>query len=499
MPINSISVPLPNYLKSADSSFYQPYIPSSIPKPSKEEELKSDIAAILESPELLNAHIGISVYSISNSKSLYRYNSTKNFVPASIMKLLTTSAALITLGADFTYQNKLYVSGDISLDGKLIGDIIILGSGDPTLSEYFHQDPTVQFDDWIQQLRLLGINSINGNIIADDSYFDNEPYPTGWDYKDLIHPYAAQVSALNIFDNSITISISPADSIGGEALIEAVPNSGYVEIINNVDIVSPEKSSKISMTSLPHSNIIEVSGNIYNSKRSTTRKMQAAIDSPSHFFLDLFIKRLSEFEIEFVGQALDFEELNQEIDYSTANEIGGWVSPPLKSIIANTNKVSNNLSAETILKTIAREKSGLGSFENGIDVVQKELSKSGLNPNNYVMVDGSGLSRNNLLSPIDVTKLLSWLIKSKYRNNFLNSLAKPGEEGTLSNRLEGTIAKNRLKAKTGSLSNVSNIAGYVETESGEKLVFCIMVNNYTVPTSVIRNIQDLMILRLCSY
>jgi len=483
----------------SDSSGFRVYQPQLIPAPSSLQELQADLALILDSPDLLNAHIGVSVFNIEDNEEIFKFNNLKNFVPASVNKLFITAASLELLGSSYAYQTDLYLSGDLALDGRFIGDLIIKGSGDPTLSEIFHEDPTVIFDDWIQQLKLLGIKSIVGNIIGDDSFFDSDYYAVGWDYMDLKKPFAAQVNALSIFENKVEISIIPPDKPGGKPEYYMFPENTYLEVYNYLQTAQPHEKSIVTVLSEPNSNLVELYGNIYNEDKMDIKQEDISVSNPTLFFLELLRARLEEFEIALDGELVDYNELDQEIDYSTATRVPGWISPPIKEIIKEVNKSSNNLIAEMLLKTIAKEKTGVGSYSNGTNQLAEYLISKGINPSMILLKDGSGLSRNNLVSPYVVSKLLTSIYKSKSRDHFMTSLAKPGEKGTLHNRLLGSDAERKVFAKTGSMNNVSTLAGYIKTKNNKTLAFSILVNNFTVPISVVRSIQDLLVMRMVNY
>lgn len=486
-------------ISEPDSSEFRVYQPRLVPAPTELQELQADLALILDSPDLTNAHVGVSVIRVEDSKELFKYNSLKNFVPASVNKLYVTAGSLKLLGSDYRYHTDLYLAGDLALDGRFIGDIIIKGSGDPTLSKVFYEDPTVIFDDWIQQLQLLGVKSIVGNIIGDDDFFDDDYYAVGWDYKDLKEPFAAQVNALSIFENKVDITVIPSDSLNQSPSYALYPETEFIEVGNYLSTVRPSERSFLSIVTSPHSNSVELYGNIYTRERMDLQKEQIAISDPTLFFLELFRQRMDEYEIYLEGEIIDIDDLEQDIDYSSLEKIEGWTSPPIKDIVKEINKASNNLVAEMLLKTLAREKTGVGSFENGTQVLADFLVSMGINPSMIVIKDGSGLSRNNLISPYGMARFLQAVYQSNIRADFMASLAKPGEKGTLQNRLIGSEAEKRVTAKTGSMNNVSTLAGYIKTKNNKTLAFCIMVNNFTEPISVIRNIQDLMVMRLASF
>ena len=208
---------------------------------------------------------------------------------------------------------------------------------------------------------------------------------------------------------------------------------------------------------------------------------------------------LGHYNIRFRGALLDIDDWNEKINYAELEPVCLHQSPPLSEIISVINKRSHNLAAEMLLKTIGKESLGVGSFIKGIEQVKKFAVKVGINPENISIVDGSGLSRYNLSSPVYQVALLSSMYRSRNREIFMKSLTVPGSEGTLKRRMTRSRAEKSIRAKTGSMNNVSTISGYVTTRDNEVLAFSIMIMNYTQPESLAHNLQDLICMRLASF
>ncbi len=463
-------------------------------------ELQKDLGQLVSNPDFFNAHIGVSIVSVENGASIYHFNDTKNFIPASTQKVLTSAAAINYLGSDFRFTTGLYLNGELQDNGEFIGNVIIRGSGDPSISTLFYEDPLDIFEHWASVLDSIGIRSIRGNIIGDGSYFDADYYAQGWAWDDLTFPYSAQVNGLNIFGNKIDIIVEPNDSVGGSPQIRLVPENNYVGIINNIKTISDNRSNEIFHKRDLESNIIELFGNIKVSpKKKETTTISVAIDDPSLFFLNLFKLVLERNHIRFRGALLDVNDWTQKINYSTLKPIAEHISPQLSDIVKVLNQTSDNLIAECLLKTIGKEQMGSGSFTAGTEQLAKFCIKAGVPPEKIYIADGSGLSRNNLMSPRYQTQLLSYIFKTPFKKDFIESLAVPGKSGTLKNRMTSSLAEKSVQAKTGSMSGVSTICGYVTTKDNETFAFSIMVMNYTVASSVVHNLQDLICMRLASF
>lgn len=466
-------------------------------------ELQTDIDGLVSTPELSNASIGISIVSIENGEYFYRKNDTKNFIPASTLKTLTTAAALEYLGRDFRYSTKIYFDGEPPKDGEFTGNMIIRASGDPTMSSFFYADPIDVLEVIALKLDSLGIRSIRGNIIADDSYFDDTYYAAGWALDDVMYPYSAQVNALSFTDNKIDVRVMPAQNVGELSKITMQPDNTYVRIINNTLTVPSDVPEILTPYREPRTNSIEIRGKIPLDTKtpSTTRgtKLALTIDNPSLYFLNLFKQTLEKHGIKVRGALLDYEDWNMVISYAQLPVIAEHTSPPLSEIIAVVNKFSHNLCAEMLIKTIGKETTGIGSFTKGIEQVKKYASRIGILPDNVAIIDGSGLSRLNLFSPQNQVSLLSSIYRSDKRSDFMESLAIPGAQGTLRGRMTQSRAEKNVRAKTGSMNNVSTICGYVTTRDNEQLAFSIMVNGFTVPENIVQNMQDLICMRLSSF
>ncbi|MCX6146531.1 MAG: D-alanyl-D-alanine carboxypeptidase/D-alanyl-D-alanine-endopeptidase [Candidatus Kapabacteria bacterium] len=464
------------------------------------KQLKIDIDDIIENPDFSNGITGILVQSLETGEIICKKNNNTNFLPASTQKIITTSAALEILGQDYKYSTKFFLDGQTSINGEFKGNIIIKGYGDPTLSNNFYENPNIMFDEFINVLDSLGIKSIKGNIIGDDSYFDNVYYGNGWAWNDMNFAYSAQVSALSFMDNKVDIVIEQGDSIGANTKFNVIPENKYVRIINNVKTVAKQDVVEISALRDAINNIIVLNGNIgFDSTKKEKQVTSVTIDNPTLFLLSILKDRIEKHNIRFRGALLDIDDWNEKPFYYKLKMVKQFDSPPLIKIVEEINKNSNNLLAEILLKTIAKEISGIGSSEKGIEIVKKHLAKNGVSPDNIEYTDGSGLSRLNLISPANQVSILTSIFRSNMKDAFIKSLATPNEEGTLKRRMTQSRAEKNVFAKTGSMENVSAICGYVITRDKEYLAFSIMQNNFTVPGSLARNLQDLILMRLAAF
>ena len=461
------------------------------------KELEKDIIEILNISDFGDAHLGVLVYSLDNNDFLFSLNEKQNFVPASTLKLLSTSAALDYLGSDFHYKTEIFLDGEIQSNGEFIGDLVVKSNGDPSISNLFSNKIDDIFETWIKDLEKLGIVSIRGNIIADDSYFEDDNYPIGWAYDDLKYYYAPQVNAINFYENKIDLELSAGNEVGYLANYKLTPKTSYVQIINNVNTSKSADDNQIEFYRDIGTNIIELYGNIRydNPKKS----LEISIENPSLYFISYFKEKLIESNIRFKGRVFDADDLSYEIKYPKEKKLSSHSSPTLNEIIKVINKESNNLLAEILLKTLAKEKKGIGNFSNGIESIKEYANMAGIPSSNLQITDASGLSRNDLFSPKHTIYLLNHIYRQSYYEDFKNSLAAPNQKGTLKRRMGKSKAEFNLFAKTGSMNNISNICGYVKTEDGEMLAFAIFMNNFTVPSASAINIQDMICMRLSGF
>jgi D-alanyl-D-alanine carboxypeptidase/D-alanyl-D-alanine-endopeptidase (penicillin-binding protein 4) len=464
------------------------------------KELQNDLIALVESSDFANSMIGVSVLSLRTGEFFFRHNSNKNFIPASTLKLITTAAALDYLGSDYRYTTRLYLDGDLADNGLFTGNIIIRGAGDPSFSRFYREKPLEIIEQFVNCLDSLGISSIQGNIIGDDSYFDDVYYAPGWAWDDMLYPYSAQVNAISINDNKLDFFVFQGDTVGETTKISVYPENSYIRIINNVKTGSSEELTNISLVRDYGTNLIELKGVIaYDSTDNNYDKISATIDNPTLFFLNIFREELENKFIRFRGALLDIDDIDVKHDYTALETICEFKSPTLSEMIKVINQSSHNLSAELLLKTISKENTGSGNFMNGIEEINNYLNENGINHSSVSINDGSGLSRLNLISPDYMVTLLSSVYRSEFKDIFRASLARPGEFGTLERRMRRSLAAENVIAKTGSMNNVSNISGYVTTSDGEELAYSIMMQGFTVPGSLAHNLQDLMLMRLSSF
>ncbi len=460
-------------------------------------ELQARISDILRKPELSSAMVGIKVASLDTGRVLFEENANKLVRPASNMKLYTVAAALDRLSPDFRFVTSVYSMVKPDSDGALKGDLIVYGRGDPSLAARFNSgDYFKGIDDLAARIAAAGVKKIDGNLVGDETYFSGPPYGSGWEWEDLTWYYGAEVSSLVVNDNALDLFVKPGPNVGSPAVVTTGPPDPFLSVINRV-VTGPKGTRRsISVYRGLGENRIELAGTIGLEDRGYTGGI--GISHPAQLFMSILRSALNQRGIKIKGSTQIVSERigvsNIPRGYVAAPdkapfEIARLQSPPFATVAANTLKPSQNLYTEIILRTIgevvpvqAVTDPRNSSEDAGHDVVKAFLKEANLNPDSLVLSDGSGLSRNDMITAESNVQLLTYMSKHKYASVWRDALPIAGVDGTLRNRLKNTVAENNLRAKTGSLSSAASLSGYVTTAAGENLVFAIIVNNYPSDT-----------------
>jgi D-alanyl-D-alanine carboxypeptidase/D-alanyl-D-alanine-endopeptidase (penicillin-binding protein 4) len=471
-------------------------------------KLDREITKILRDPDLDRAFWGISVVSMDSGKQVYALNQNKLFTPASNTKLFTTAAVFGLIGPEYRFKTTVETSGSLDKYGRLDSDLVVIGRGDPNLSGRtlpynLHTErkapPIKVLQDLADQLIQHGLKYVDGDIVADDSYFVFERYGEGWSQDDLSREWGAPVSALSINDNVIFVDVKPADHAGERAFLSINPFPEYYKIDNRV-MTTPQGTGPrtVSINREPGSNQITFWGNIPQDDPGFGEAL--AIEDPADFTARLFRKLLEERGVTIYGRARTrHTELASTQTFSVTSLASGggdstrpsapsplvlasYQSQPLEQDLRVINKVSQNLHAELMLRLLGREKGNGGTIEAGLEVVRGFLLQAGIHPDEYVFYDGSGLSRENLVTPHAVVRLLEYADTQPWGGKFVETLPVGGLDGSLSDRFRGTQAQGRVEAKTGSLGHVNSLSGYATTLSGDRVAFSILANNHTLPS-----------------
>ena len=462
----------------------------------KEGKLEEGINAILQKYKPKGSRVGISIFSISKNKPLYKTNSNKSFVVASNMKLFTTATALVYLGADFEYKTKILYRGNISSDGKLDGDIVIKGSGDPNISgRFFEGKITAVPAYWADAVRKQGIKVITGDIIADDSIFDREFVHDSWPKDQLSEWYCAPISGLSFNDNCIDVILKPNNKPGGLVSIQIEPETSYVEIINKCKTTTLKSKHLYSFHRKPFTNRINIKGFLWS--KTEPQKEWITIHNPPLYTATVFKEILEQKNVRVMGEARVINESDLSAGYKL-RKLAVTTSSLIQAINV-TNKRSQGFYAEQILKTIGAVVKKEGTFSGGLGVIKDFISKLEISEDQYQLDDGSGLSRENKLTPELIIRVLRHMYGHKDAGIFLESLPVSGIDGTLKKRLKEEPYKSRIRAKTGYICGTSTLSGYVKTLNEEIIAFSILVNEIKGSTWQAKQLQDALCRLLVNY
>jgi D-alanyl-D-alanine carboxypeptidase/D-alanyl-D-alanine-endopeptidase (penicillin-binding protein 4) len=470
--------------------------PAIAQQPPAHEQLRRDLGAIFSSPAVDHGVWAATVHSLRYGETLYDLNSLRLQTPASVQKLLTTAAAAERLGWDFRYTTRIYSTGTLDTNGDLNGDLIVVSDGDPTINPRDPQRWAI-FDEWGRQLAAKGIRQVKGYLIGDDNAFEEPGWAPGWAWDDLAFGYGAAAGALQYNENQVELLIGPGLAAGSRAIISVSPAGSGLLIDHQMTTAAAGEPTRINLLRLPNSQLLTVSGQIAAGSGPVTE--YAAVDNPTHVYLNALREALHRQKVNFDRSPLDLDDVRMRPDMSKATLLVEDKSPPLSEIIDVALKWSRNIYAETLLLSMAPEGQPK-SWPGGLTALEETLNDWGIFREYFLARDGSGLSRYDYVSTDALTWLLTYLwMDPKHAEPFRAALPVFGVSGTVENRLKGTPASGRVWAKTGSMSQVRSLSGYLITAEGEPLVFSFIVNGFRVPSREIDAAMDKALLRLVSF
>lgn len=461
------------------------------------------------SPVARTAFWGIQVVDLGSGKTIYELNPDHFFVPASNTKLFTTALALSRLGADRTFTTR--VLADAPPDGQgRIGTLRLVGGGDPNLSARTIPyrmgpttgDPLAPIDDLAQQIAARGVKRVAGGIVGDDTWHVWQPYAAGWAIDDPQSDDGPPISALTINDNAISIGVLPGRRAGDLGVVTIEPPIEFYRIDNRVRTsAASAENLGVHISRIPGTRDVRLWGTVPT--RGRTPMFPMSIEDPAEYAALALRRALEDRGIAVEGgvtakhllpdEVADLRE-GAAVEPAAGVELARRESAPLIEDLRITDKVSQNLHAELLLRAVGRARRNVGSFEAGFEEMKAFLAEIGITPEAYNLRDGSGLSRLNLVTPATVVKLLRHMYGGPAREEWMSMLPIGGQDGTLYNRFGDTPAAGRVFAKTGSLSHVSALSGYLKRNDGTWVAFSILVNNYNARTAEARGVMD----RICN-
>jgi D-alanyl-D-alanine carboxypeptidase/D-alanyl-D-alanine-endopeptidase (penicillin-binding protein 4) len=464
-------------------------------QPDPHEQLRSDLRAIFSTPTVDHGVWAVAVHSLKSGETLYSSNAYRLEVPASNQKVLTTAVAAERLGWDYRYTTQLLANGPI-VDGTLNGDLIVVANGDPTINPR-HAERWTAFDDWARQLAGRGVRVITGHLIGDDNAFAEPGWGLGWSWDDFALGYGAPVSALQYYENQVEVLVGPGLEANRPAIVSVSPPGSGLTIDNQVITAPAGTDNRLAIERIPGSNVLTVRGQV--AVGAPAMRDTAAVPNPTTFYLNALREALSRHGIVVGGSAIDIDDVHSAQDRSKATLLLEDRSAPLFDIVDVTNKWSRNIYAETLLRSLSPAEAP-ATTEAGLKALAETLGQWGVSSDYYLARDGSGLSRYDYLSPNALIGVLTYMWRHHdLAGNFRSSLPVAGVSGSLANRMKGTAGEARVWAKTGSMSQVRSLAGYVETIDGEPLVFSFLVNGFRVPMREMDAAMDQALIRLVAF
>jgi D-alanyl-D-alanine carboxypeptidase/D-alanyl-D-alanine-endopeptidase (penicillin-binding protein 4) len=515
------------------------------PSPRTMEELQRSLRELIEHPRFAGARWGILIET-GDGRTIFEQDANRTFMPASNMKLYTTAAVLDAFGPEARLRTSVWATRRPTRAGLLPGDLIFYGRGDPNLSPRFEssgKDPYSQLtiaprigaiEALADQIVARGVRTIQGDLIADDSYLPGDLLGPGWEWDDVTYYYGAEVSALSVNDNSVTLRVLPASRVGEAPQVTILPETGYVKILNRASTVLSGTSRLTAQRGL-NSNTIELFGTI--GRAAPAVEISVAIHDPALFAATLLREALSRRKVPVLGRVkrVDLpDRILQPLDESRLIEVAGLDSRPISELIRVVNKQSQNLHAELLLRLLGRAPivlpceedpfpsagclaprpaSGASKTLPPLDEVGRPLpilargnairrsflTRIGIDPTQLSLRDGSGLARQNLVTPAATVRLLASMANHPHREVFVDSLVIAGVDGTLERRMRESPAANNFRGKTGTLSYANALSGYLQTRRGEPLYVSLMGNHYVGPGRDITAVLDQICALLAAY
>jgi D-alanyl-D-alanine carboxypeptidase/D-alanyl-D-alanine-endopeptidase (penicillin-binding protein 4) len=489
---------------------------SAATAPNSRAELLTRIEEIVRQPALEPGFFAVKIVSLDTGLVIYEQGANKFVRPASNMKLYTVAAALDRLTPDYHFMTSVYAK-ERPEDGKIKGDLIVYGRGDPSFAARFNNgDYFKGINDLADRIVTAGVKRVKGDLVGDESWFNGAPLGSGWEWDDLLWSYGAQVSALTVNDNSIDLTIKPGEKVGAPVVIISGPPATFMTIANRATTGPRGSKSDLNIYRGVGANTLEITGTAPIGDNGFTGG--AAIPDPALAFVSMLRDALIKRGVKIDGRVRSVDArsgasiipnptsaITQTINVPPQPppvEIAGIQSPPFSLIASHTLKPSQNLYTEIILRTLGKLNSVSASQTNeeaGLIVVRNFLRQAGASESDLALNDGSGLSRNDMITANATVHLLTFMSKHRYFAQFRDALPIAGVDGTLRTRMKGTPAEGNLRAKTGSLSSVASLSGYVTTAAGEHLVFSMMLNNYPDAAALRRDSIDAIAVLLASF
>jgi D-alanyl-D-alanine carboxypeptidase/D-alanyl-D-alanine-endopeptidase (penicillin-binding protein 4) len=453
--------------------------------------LESDLDAIFDDATLARALVGVHVESLDGGVR-YSRNAEKLVVPASNIKIFTLAAAASRLGWEFRHETTLDAAGTIA-DGTLTGDLIVTGGGDPSIGTLDGR-PAVLFTRWADALRDRGIRRVEGRLVGDDNVFDDEGRGAGWAWDYLTAGYAAPAGGLSYNENVAVVQATPGRAEGDPVQVSITAGHPF-RLVNQLLTGPPGSASAMTLRQDDTRTVLTLTGRLPAGGAMAIQTSTVA--NPTRYFVGALGEALAARGIVVTGGVWDVDDLAETPPPSGRTRIARHESLPLSALASRLIKSSQNFYGEMLLQTLGAAAGGEGTAEAGLRIVRDTVVGWGVPADAVVLYDGSGLSRYNYATAAAIVRVLRRVWDDeRLRAPFLALLPVGGQDGTLSARMSGEPLAGHVQAKTGTIANMRALSGFLEAQSGERLVFSAIVNHFTAPAAEIDAIVERALARL---
>ena len=470
--------------------------------PGTRGELRYAIDSMVAQPKFSNAHWGILIVDPERGDTLYSRNAGKLFMPASNQKIVTGSVALTLLGPEYQFSTTFAARGPVE-GGVLRGDLVVIGRGDPSMSDHMRGDVMQALRAVPDSLRAHDVRYVSGRLQRGGDAFPDAWHGFGWGWDDFDFGYSAGVDELFFNEGMFQVTLRGGQREGSRATTTVRPDIGFPSLRASVTTIRRPDSVRAadgtlhlprlrgpSATMDSASNVVTVTGQIYAGDSTT---IEVAYRDPGLAYLYALRKTLAD-------QALTVEGgLDPRAPRDTSSRLDTLFvlkSPPLREILPALEKPSQNQIAEIFFKTLGLEKTGVGTADSGRVVVERQLEAWGIVPTSFAVRDGSGLSRHDYIAPDAIVRVLDAIRKGPHFAIFRDALPLAGVDGTIANRMKGTAAAGNVHAKTGFVDKARSLSGYVTTADGRVLIFSLLCNNWTTSSREVDQVADAIAVRL---
>ena len=467
--------------------------------------LRTAIDSMVDAPQFRNAHWGVLIVDPESGDTLYSHNAGKLFMPASNQKLLTSATALEQLGPDYRYRTLFATNGRVR-DGVLDGDLVVVGRGDPTVSDHMRGDAMIPLLEIADSLAARGVKRITGRVLRGGDAFPDSPLGFGWAWDDLPAAYSAGVDELQFNEGFTRVLLRGGARVGVAPTATTAPLRGYPAL--KVVAATTIPASGGASSQAPDANwgpalapatplaptAVTVVGDIAPGDTTT---LEASYPDPAVAYLHAVLQALATRGIA-VRRGVDALTRVPADSLTSLTTLVTMESPTLREILPALQKPSQNQIAEALLKTLGLEKTGVGSADSGRRVVESQLAAWGAAPDGFAVRDGSGLSRHDYVSPETVVRVLAAMRANPAFASYYDALPIAGVDGTIASRMRGTAAQGNVHAKTGYVDRARSLSGYVTTADGHMLLFSTLCNNWTTPVRAVERVQDEIAARLAA-